>query len=136
MSLPFVLIGPSSGLGGAFVSGPAQATKRMLEIPFGDDYTADIPITLDAGIDYTTCTAKLGLKLCGNSTIGLEKSISIVNVSGNLYARLALVQANFADLIPGIYEFDIEVRTAGNLHGTKVMGRLKILKTIVAPVAP
>lgn len=123
-----------TGDGDIVISGPAKPTRQRLTIPYGDDYTVDVPVVLPSGIDYATCTAFFAMQKCDNAAVGVEKEISLIEVSSILYARVTLTQAESSQPV-GRYLYDVEVRTATDSHGTKVSGELDIVRTIVAPVS-
>jgi hypothetical protein len=136
MTVPFTYTGPVPeqilAPGQAYLSGPADtAEKQKLSIYFGDDYTADILITLPDGIDHETCTAHMALSKEDEPNVRLEKTTTIFSGSGKLYVRFSLDKDDYVYLKPGRYNYDVEVRTASDDRGTKVSSKARIYDTYV-----
>jgi hypothetical protein len=116
-----------------YVSGPADTPEKLkLVIPYGDDYAADIPITLAEGIDSADCTAFMAMSKIDEPNVRIQKSALIHTTLGVLYVRYALDQDDYPTIKIGRYLYDIEVRTDADARGTKVSGTAHVVRTIVS----
>lgn len=108
-----------------------DVARQRLSIPYGDDYSLNITIELPVGADVGSCSAVLGVAKDDEQNIGIQKSTVVDTYAGVPYVQFSLTSAEFLQLKPGLYHYDIEVRSGGGEFWTRVIAPLKIEKTFV-----
>jgi hypothetical protein len=107
---------------------------KKLTIPYGDDYSINIVVTLPSGADPTSCTAVMALSKSDESSVRIEKACSVGQYAGEVYVTMSLAHDDFLVLKPGRYNYDIEVRSSADEFWTRISSTLKIKKTFVKHV--
>jgi hypothetical protein len=107
------------------------ADVGRMTVPYGDDYNVSMSIVIPDGVDASMCTAVLGMGKDDEPSVGLQKSIEVGPYASAAYVVFSLAHADFNQLKPGLYHYDIEVRSVDDEFWTPVSSTLTVIPTFV-----